>query len=251
MKPATLLTIPFSHYCEKARWALDHARIPYVEEGHVPGFHRIAVRRAKSAKTSVPVLLVDGRVLGDSTDILAWVDAQSPADKKLYPTDDVARRDVLALEDELDEELGPHIRRVMYFHFLPNRALIFSLMDQRTPGWEKAALRVVFPFLRKAMKRFMRIDARGAEESREKVLRAFDGLEKRLADGRPFLHGDRFGAADITLGALAGFAVTPPEHMLTFPPIDAMPAPVQELVKDIQTRPVGDYLRRMYREHRA
>ena len=29
----TLVTIPFSHFCEKARWSLDAAGIAYPEEG--------------------------------------------------------------------------------------------------------------------------------------------------------------------------------------------------------------------------
>ena len=29
-----LQTIPYSHYCELGRWALDHARIPYHENTH-------------------------------------------------------------------------------------------------------------------------------------------------------------------------------------------------------------------------
>src|SRR5258708_6655248 len=68
---ATLVTIPFSHFCEKARWGLDRAGVRYVEEGHMPGFHRLAVRRTGSRRTSVPVLVVDGRAIGDSTEILA------------------------------------------------------------------------------------------------------------------------------------------------------------------------------------
>src|SRR5690348_3529366 len=50
-----LVTIPFSHFCEKARWALDHARVAYREEGHGPGLHRLATRRAGGRHT-VPVL---------------------------------------------------------------------------------------------------------------------------------------------------------------------------------------------------
>ena len=30
-----LITIPISHYCEKARWALEWSQIPYVEEKHL------------------------------------------------------------------------------------------------------------------------------------------------------------------------------------------------------------------------
>ena len=32
MDGCQLVTIPFSHYCEKARWALDLAQIPYREK---------------------------------------------------------------------------------------------------------------------------------------------------------------------------------------------------------------------------
>ena len=33
-----LITIRFSHYCEKARWALDRGRIAYEERSHLPLF---------------------------------------------------------------------------------------------------------------------------------------------------------------------------------------------------------------------
>jgi glutathione S-transferase len=251
MARALLVTIPFSHYCEKARWALDRAGVDYVEQGHVPGFHRLAVKRAKSRKTSVPVLVADGATLDDSSDILAWADGKAPAGRELYPRDDAARREVLALEEHLDEELGPHIRRVMYFHLLPRPGLTLGLMDQRTPGWQRGILRVMFPLLRAGMRRFMDIDARTADESRGRTLRVFDDVEKRLEGGRRYLVGDAFTAADLTLAALAGPAVTPPEHSVRFPAIDALPEAAAALLREVQARPVAEYLRRMYREHRA
>jgi glutathione S-transferase len=251
MTRALLLTIPFSHYCEKARWALDRAGVDYEEQGHVPGFHRLAVRRAGSDRTSVPVLVAEGRTLGDSSDILAWADAHARAGRELVPKDEAGRREVLALEERLDEELGPHIRRVMYFHILPRPGLAFSLMDQRTPRWQRMVLRAAFPLLRQGMRRFMRIDERTVVESRDRVLRVFDDVEKRLAGGRRYLVGDAFTAADLTLAALAGPTVTPPEHSVRFPTIDALPVPAAALLREVHARPVAEYLRRMYREHRA
>ncbi len=246
-----LLTIPFSHYCERARWALDYARVDYVEEGHVPLFHRIAVSRAGSPNKSVPVLLADGRTLGDSTEILAWADAKAPAGRELYPRDEVDRREVLALEEHLDEELGPHIRRVLYYYLLPRPKLVFALIDQRTPKWQRFALRAGFPLLFEGMRRYMKIDARSAEESLDRVWLVMDGVEQRLAGGKRYLVGDRFTAADLTLAALAGPAVSPPEHGIRFPATDALPAPAQALLRDVRARPIAEYVRRVYREHRA
>ena len=81
-----LVTIPISHYCEKARWALERAGIPYREERHVQGIHRIAARRAGGGAT-VPVLVTPDGVLGESEEILAWVDERTPAEHRLFPAD--------------------------------------------------------------------------------------------------------------------------------------------------------------------
>ena len=45
-----LVTIPISHYCEKARWALERAALDYREERHVQGVHQFASRRAGGSR---------------------------------------------------------------------------------------------------------------------------------------------------------------------------------------------------------
>ena len=44
--PATLVTIPFSHYSELARWTLDATKTPYTERASMPGFHILDVMLA-------------------------------------------------------------------------------------------------------------------------------------------------------------------------------------------------------------
>ncbi|WP_394841015.1 glutathione S-transferase family protein [Pendulispora brunnea] len=251
---ATLVTIPFSHFCEKARWALDYTGCDYVEEGHAPVLHRLAVWRATSPRTSVPVLVDGDRVFADSTDILAHADTLAGPERKLYPEDAVRRAEVQSLEDDFDERLGPHIRRVIYFYLLPNPDMARKLMDRGTPPWEQAALRWLFPAVRLTMNRFMNIDARTATQSRDEVLRVFDDVERRLEDGRPYLTGDRFTAADLTFAALAGVSVFPPESEKAYPSIDSLgpvPQDALDLVRETQGRPAGAFVRRIYREHRG
>jgi glutathione S-transferase len=52
-----LITIPISHYSEKARWAMDYLKIPFQEVAHMPPFHRGATKKYQG--TSVPVLVTD------------------------------------------------------------------------------------------------------------------------------------------------------------------------------------------------
>jgi glutathione S-transferase len=253
----TLVTIPFSHFCEKARWSLDAAGLTYREDGHCPGLHRPAVRRV-GGRRSVPVLVLDdGTVLDDSPLIVKFADARAPADRKLLPADGTARHEAIALERHLDVDLAPHVRRFVYHYLLPDRAQTLRLFDLQTPRVERFAVHLAFPLLRRFMRRFMRIDALRALESRDQMRRVLDEVGERLADGRPYLMGDRFGALDIAFAAFAAPLILPSGHPGTGAwsealgsTLDALPAPFAEEVRAAREGPAGRFAERLYRENR-
>jgi len=72
-----------SHFCEKARWALDFKRIPHVRR--VLGVSYLVRARWKAGKATLPVLLLDGRAIGDSTRIIGTLEAYR-AEPPLYPS---------------------------------------------------------------------------------------------------------------------------------------------------------------------
>jgi glutathione S-transferase len=266
--PHRLITIPFSHFCEKARWSLDAAGVEYVEEGHCPGLHRFAVRRA-GGRHSVPLLLTDqGEALLESSLIVRFADARATDGRKLLPADDRTRDHATALERQLDDELAPHIRLFVYFHLLPRRPETLRLFDIRTPWMERIAVRVFYPFLRRTMERFMRIDAANAADSRDRTRRSFDQISALLNDGRPYLTGDHFTSADIAFAAFAAPLVLPPEHPATGKArdpseasagngngnvavaLDALPPELAAEARHLQATPAGSFAARLYRERR-
>lgn len=252
--PSRLVTMPFSHFCEKARWALDATGVAYDEEGHVPGFHRLAVRRA-GGRSSVPVLVTEaGHVLTQSADIVRFADAEAPAERKIVPEEPRARARAQALEKHLDEDFAPHVRRFAYFHLLPRRSATFRLFDLRTPAAERIGVRVVFPLLRRAMKRMMRIDEPHAMASRDKTRAVFDEVEGLLRDGRPFLTGDRLSSADIAFAAFSAPVVLPAEHPVMGAgagvSVEALPEALAAEIRLLQTSPGGRFAARLYRECR-
>jgi glutathione S-transferase len=253
--PHRLITMPFSHFCEKARWALDAAGVPYEEDGHIPGFHRFAVRRA-GGRSSVPVLVTgSGLVLTQSADIVRFADAEAEPARKLYPGEARARVHAEQLEKSFDADLAPHVRRLAYFHLLPRRAHTFRLFDLKTPRGERMAVRIGFPLLRRFMKRMMRIDEAGALLSRERTRRAFDEVGALLADGRPFLAGDTFSQADIAFAAFTAPMILPAEHPVMGAgsglAVGELPPALADEVRYFQATPAGLFAARMYRECRA
>ena len=134
-----LITIPPSHYCEKARWALDRAGISYREEGHPPLLHRLAVKLAGGDR-STPVLVAGKVVLPDSTDILQFIDVEHAEGWRPYPTDSQLRVEAEELEEIFDTRLGPHTRRIAYYHLLQHNELFLASVLAGVGGFERSAL---------------------------------------------------------------------------------------------------------------
>ena len=145
--PLRLITIGFSHYCEKARWAVDRTELEYREDDHVPLFHWRATL-GSGAKRTVPALVMPGRVLKESNDILRFCDEQLAPERRLFPEDAAALAEVEALVADFDRGLGPAIRRWLYFHLLPDRSVASELLTSTGPGWERSVTRTLFPVMR-------------------------------------------------------------------------------------------------------
>src|SRR5207247_2499672 len=120
MTPPVLWQFRFSHFNEKARWALDWKGIAHVRRSLLPGFHIPRVLWMTGQK-SLPVLVLGGETIHDSTRIIQRLE-RLPPEPALYPSEEAARRRALALEDFFDEELGPHVRRALFHELLTDTA---------------------------------------------------------------------------------------------------------------------------------
>lgn len=244
-----LVTIPFSHYCEKARWALDRAGLRYDESSHLPMLHVIASLRAGGRRT-VPVLKTRHGTLRDSTDILRWVDSLLDADQRLFPPTP-AGAEVERLEERFDAKLGPATRRWAYSHLLDDAARLVPLMGRNVPAWEPVAMRATLPAAVALMRKGMNITPATAQRSLERTRELFAEASALLDDGRPYLTGDRFTAADLTFAALATPALFPPEHARWLGSLDDIPPAMADEVRALRETPAGRFAMRLYRDERA
>ncbi len=244
-----LITIPPSHFCEKARWALDLLEVPYREEAHAPILHYRSVRRAGGNRTT-PVLVTDVGAFGDSTDILHFLDGRHSDGSTLYPGEESERREVEELEEFFDTELGPHSRRIAYFHLLPHRRLVTESVLDRVSGFDRFVFRLLLPVMRSLMRKGMNINEASAERSLVRVREVFAKVGERLSDGRPFLVGDRLTAADISFAAMAAPVILPRNYGSRMPTLGDLPDAVLELIEEMRETTAGIFALRLYRDHR-
>jgi glutathione S-transferase len=243
-----LITVPLSHYCEKARWALDQARIAYREEPHAPLVSRLATRRG--AGGAVPVLIHGERHYTDSTDILVHVDELRGGDW-LYPRDPDLRREVLALEDAFDLELGPHTRRWVYSQLLPDAKQVRALWSRGVPRLEAALVPIIAPLARVLVRKGYRITPESAQRSLDRVHTIFRDIDERLRDGREYLVAGRFTAADLTFASLAAPMLLPAECRAVQPALDAVPQAMRDEILRMRNTTAGRFALRLFAENRA
>jgi len=246
--PLVLITVPLSHFCEKARWALDRAGVAYREEAHAPLLHRFATRRG--AGSTVPVLIDGDRRLIDSTDILVHIDALRGGDW-LYPADPRARGEVDALEDRFDTELGPHARRWVYAQLLPDARLVSALWSRGVPRMHAKVIPLIAPLARYFARKGYKITPEGARRSLERVRKVFADISERLGDGREFLVANRFTAADLTFASLAAPMLLPAECRAVQPSLEEVPPAMREEVMRLRNTPAGRFALRLFAEQRA
>ncbi len=243
--------IPVSHYNEKVRWALDLKGVEATRRAPPPGAHMaVALWLTRGAGKTFPLLELDGRAIGDSTEIIAALESRYP-EPPLYPADPADLDRALAIEDFFDEEVGSYTR-LLAFHEI---RLDEPSLKQFTAGILPAKLAGNDRILTAAAKgsgaftqmRYRVASDGAADNAKARILAGFDRLEAELDAGPgDYMVGDSFSVADLTAAALLLPVVLPPEG----PDLPEPPASYQEYRETLRGRRGFEWVGEMFSRHR-
>lgn len=245
-----LITFAASHFCEKARWALDWHKIAYHEVGWPPGLHIILTKSCGAKDTTVPILFDGDNVIQGSGAIIDWADTKDEDKRRrLTPTQE-NRTEAVEIERHADEIIGVHVRRLAFAELLPDYShMVRPALFYRASGWRRLIGNMMWPVSWRVMMRMYDVRPGAAAESRAMLEAEFDWLEEKLADGRLYLTGDRFSRADLTVASLLANFAKPNElataHGMSGP--EALGADVARWSK----RPVMRWVKTIYETHRT
>ncbi|HET9197804.1 MAG TPA: glutathione S-transferase family protein [Solirubrobacterales bacterium] len=246
----TLWQIDISHYSEKVRWALEYKGIDHGRRSILPGSHiPIALGLTRGAQPTLPVLTLEGRNIGDSTEIIAALEAAYP-EPPLYPIDAEERARAIELEEWFDENLGPHARLLPFYELIQEPDLFAEIAAESVPGPLGKAKPVVGAYARAYTTiRWGANSDEGAAQAREAVVAALDKLEQELEKGGgEFLVGDSLSVADVTAASLFYPVVVPPEGPLK-PDLPRPPA-LERFRQSLSERRGFKWVEDTFRRHR-
>lgn len=246
MPAPVLWHITFSNYNEKARWALDFKGIAHARREAPPTLHPLWAWRMGAGRT-FPVLVVDGRAIGDSTAIIAELERRHP-DPPLYPADPRERARALELEDFFDEEAGHDVRRLaLDMARREPDAAVAAILPESGP-LARRALRAALRPMGAVGRRYYGVDPDTVERAWQKVGAAVDRFRAELQPSG-YLVGDRFSVADLTFAALVGSAVQP--EGFPYPSPDPRFRGIPELRPFLAERGVLEWIEDVYARHRG
>lgn len=248
MTKPLLYIFAISHYCEKARWALDYLEIDYELRHLPPGVHISILRKLGATRSALPILVADGEVIEGSSRIIDWADTRARSSEKcLTPVDNSATCG--EIEKRLDDVIGVHLRRYYYSEaLLVQPQTVRPIFAQGLSLPYRILLRFIWPQVCKSMIAGMDLGARQGLESRQIVVAELDWLDALLADGRRYLVGDQFSRADLASASLLAPIAMPDEHP-SYRHLQIPPGAATDLVS-WEKRPVISWVKDIYRQFR-
>ena len=226
MPKLTLIELYPSPWSERLRWALEWKRVPYARRAYQPLAGEEELRRATGLST-VPVLLADGEVIGDSDAALEWLETHHPS-PALVPEDPRLRAQVRAWEVAATETLAPAARLVMIGRWKARGMQPFADHFAAKYGWSEA------------------------EQARtERLLSALIADLARAVASSPYLVGEGFTRADLTVACMvAGVIGIPPDELFALE--ESMRAMFGVLPEeDPAVAPLRAWRDGIYRRHRG
>ncbi|MDD9940615.1 MAG: glutathione S-transferase [Myxococcales bacterium] len=241
----TLYTFAMSHFCEKVRWALDRARLPYEERLLSPGPHMLQVR-LMAPRSSVPLLRDHGRIVQGSSAILDYLGNERGVTD--YRLDGASAERIRDWEQRLDNGFGLSFQQLFCASATGVDAhIVKKLWGHGGPLWAKALYGVAVGPLNRIARRTYRAHLPGSfEAAAERFDRTLDSVAERL-DGRRFFFGAAPGRVDITSAALLGPLLRPDNHPLPSP---GLPDRLARFVAERAAHPAFSHAWHMYEAHR-
>lgn len=194
MKPI-LYQYRISPFCDKVRRALRLKGLDWdsVEVPILPGKYK-----AISPTGKFPAVDFGGRIVVDSTDIIAHLDTLV-AEPRLIPADPRQRADALILEDWADESL--YFFDLTMRNWPQNRELFVADLLHAEAGLKRNIMAAIIPGALRKVATAQGLGRKSEAQVTAELARHYDCLAARL-DGQDFLVGAAISIADLAVRSM-------------------------------------------------
>ena len=228
---------------ECTRLILSHYRIPFEEHDHIfglaslltflhLGYGRIPLVYGGGLRSSGPRATVDK------------LDARV-GDRRLLPLEPDLRTGVEESWALYNGKLAADVPLFAYFHLLPAREPMIEAFGRELRGVERKLSRASYGVVSTMLKTLLRLGPKRAADALSRIRATLDIADRAVADGRPFLHGDRLTLGDLGLVSAVQPLTLPPRYQKHVPALELLPVEFRSVVEETRQRPVARFVERV------
>ena len=243
-RPLKLLTFAPMVDSETTRLLCRWYGINYVEADHLFGWVSI-LTLLHGGYGRVPLLYGKGLQLSGPRPVVDRYDPLAGPGRHLLPD----WPDTAAVDADWEAYNGPFAAAVAafaYYHLLPSRALMAPIFAGPVPRAEASIAPAAYPLLRGLFTLLLGLSPAKAQAAGEHIRTVVAAIDRRLADGRPFLCGDRLTLGDIALAGASAPLLQPTGYGAKMPPVDQMPPAIRSFIGELRGHETARYIERVY-----
>ncbi len=247
-----VVTFPPSSDCELCRWVLRHYGVAFDEEPNAPPFFVAAVKLRGGKK--FPLFLSDTMLINGARPIIDYFELVVPSERKLIPKGLEAQ--VNGAWQAYNATLGAATVTWAYTYLLPHREVMIEPLSLGTPAYQRLTVKYCYWLPKNLLWRLIKASGEAASAALKVIEKTFEEVDARLADGRPYLLGERLTLADLAFAVPGAPLVVPlgyggqPDRQGPLPSLEQYPADMQAVVHRLRETRAGQFVLRMYREER-
>ncbi|HEX5183943.1 MAG TPA: hypothetical protein VFW19_12430 [Allosphingosinicella sp.] len=245
--PVTMLTFAPTLDSEQVRMLLRYHGVPYVEHDHLVPFVLLPLL-LHSGGTDMPLVYGDGVKVARPYGIAQFYDQHVPPDFQLIPTEPALAAAVAADWQMYNGTMSAGTAIYAYYYLLPQGKLMAPIFAAPTSWFERLIMPIFYPLMRLLISSKLNLSQQAADAAHQKILTTFAETDKRVADGRLYLQGDRMTIGDIALAAAAAPLLLPTGYGTKMPALEQMPEPMKSLMESLRGTPTAAFVQRFYSE---
>lgn len=211
-----LIGIGYSPWTEKARWALDHHKLPYDYHEHLIMLGMPALRckmKSLTGELTVPALIDGETRVMDSYMIARHVDAIGER-QKLFPAE---HAEAIARMNELSEAALDDGRALMMSRLSQDREAQKAALPPFIPKFARGALTGMVSMAMSYIDREFKVSAVELDKRRERLDQSFAKLDDAVKKAQSDCLLGEFTFADIAAASILHLAEPPAHEFLKLP----------------------------------
>lgn len=237
---------------EISRWILNINQIQHIEKRYNPkhAVNKVNQLSGSDGFGNNPVMESTDSLIFSPESFVQYYDDKIPEYRKLIPSNHEKANEVIGLYNLFTQELNTAVWQYVYTELFRDKSSAKSFLKLDASLWQKLGITFRFGSYKKSLSKEWDIDDKDPIVFLVKIQKIIDQVSDLLSDGRKYLGGDGFSAADIAFASVVAPVILPVEYGGSMYKLNEISEELRQQIFTLRATPAGQYVLGLYQDER-